>query len=297
MKYKERGSDRTFNIVNNIVLIIIFILVAYPLIYVISASFSDSTAIIQGRVKLFPVDFSLAGYKAVLEHKAILAGFGNSFFYMFVGTAVNVAMTVAIAYPLSREKLIGKRFISLMLIFTMVFNAGLIPNYLLVKSLGIMDTRAVMILPKSLDVWNVMIAITYFRTTIPKELLEASQIDGCDNFKFIRRIVLPLSKPILAVITLFYAVGHWNTFFDAMIYLKSANLRPIQLVLREILVNNKISLDMISNMDPQSLAAKENLAVLLKYSLIVVSSLPLMLLYPFIQKHFVKGIMVGSVKG
>lgn len=297
MKFRETGSDKVFNIVNNIVLIIIFLLVAYPLLYVVSASFSDSSAIIQGKVILFPVDFNFDGYKAVFEHKAILTGFGNSFFYMVVGTSLNVAMTVMLGYPLSRQNFFGKRVMSLMLVFTMIFNAGLIPNYLLIKQLGLLDTRAVMIIPKALDVWNVMIAITYFRTTIPNELLEASRIDGCDDFTFVRKVVLPLSKPIIAVITLFYAVAHWNTFFDAMLYLKSTDLRPLQLVLREILVNNQISLDMISSMDPQSLAAKENLAVLLKYSLIVVSSLPLMLLYPFIQKHFVKGIMVGSVKG
>lgn len=297
MNYKERGADKAFTVVNNIILFLLFILVAYPLIYVISASFSSSTAIIQGSVFLFPVDFSLEGYEAVFSYKSIMTGYGNSFFYMTVGTSVNIVMTIMLAYPLSRKKLRGKRFISLMLVFTMVFNAGLIPNYLLIRDLGLIDTRAVMIIPKAINVWNVMITITYFRTMIPDELLEASRIDGCDDITFIRAVVLPLSKPIIAVITLFYAVEHWNSFFDAMIYIKSTNLRPLQLVLREILVQNQISMDMISSIDPESLAVKENLATLLKYSLIIVSSLPLMMLYPFIQKHFVKGMMVGSVKG
>lgn len=297
MRYKERGADKAFSIVNNIVLGIIFILVAYPLVYVISASFSSPTAIIQGAVFLWPVEPNLEGYIAVLTNDAIMLGFGNSFFYMIVGTLVNISLTVLIAYPLSRTDFFGRRFMSLMLVFTMIFNAGLIPNYMLIKSLGLMDTRAVMIIPTALNVWNVMITITYFRTTIPKELLEASQIDGCDDFKFVRMIVIPLSKPIIAVITLFYAVEHWNSYFNALIYLKSASLRPLQIVLREILVQNQISIDMISSMDPEALAAKENLATLLKYSLIIISSLPLMILYPFIQKHFVKGIMVGSVKG
>lgn len=297
MNYKETGADKAFTFINYIVLTLLFIAVAYPLIYVISASFSSSSAIIQGKVFLWPVNINLDGYKAVFNYASIITGFGNSSFYMIVGTTFNITLTVMIAYPLSRQNLIGKRVISLMLVFTMIFNAGLIPNYLLIKNLGLLDTRAVMIIPKALNVWNVMITITYFRRTIPKELLEASQIDGCDDFKFIRMVVLPLSKPILAVITLFYAVEHWNAFFDAFLYIKSASLRPLQIVLREILVQNQISMDMISSIDPENLAVKENLATLLKYSLIIVSSLPLMLLYPFIQKYFVKGVMVGSVKG
>ncbi|QUI24685.1 carbohydrate ABC transporter permease [Vallitalea pronyensis] len=297
MNYKETGADKAFTFINYTVLTMLFIAVAYPLIYVISASFSSSSAIIQGKVFLWPVNFNLDGYKAVFNYASIMTGFANSSFYMIVGTSVNIALTVMIAYPLSRQNLIGKRVISLMLIFTMIFNAGLIPNYLLIDKLDLIDKRAVMIIPKALNVWNVMITITYFRRTIPKELLEASQIDGCDDFKFIRMVVLPLSKPILAVITLFYAVEHWNAFFDAFLYIKSASLRPLQIVLREILVQNQISMDMISSIDPENLAVKENLATLLKYSLIIVSSLPLMLLYPFIQKYFVKGVMVGSVKG
>jgi len=297
MKYRETGADKAFTVGNTMILAILFLLVAYPLIYVVSASFSSATAIIQGRVVLWPVEPSLEGYKAVFSYDYVLTGYKNSAFYMVVGTSINLLMTVMLAYPLSRKKMIGKRVISLMIVFTMIFNAGLIPNYLLVKQLGLMDTRWVMIIPKALNVWNVMIAITYFRTTIPEELLEASQIDGCDDFGFILKVVLPLSKPILAVLTLFYAVEHWNSYFDAMIYIKSSALQPLQIVLRDILVANEISLDMISSIDPKSLAAKENLATLLKYSLIIVSSLPLMLLYPFIQKHFVKGIMVGSVKG
>lgn len=297
MRYKETGRDKLFTITNLIVLSIIFIIVAYPLVYIISASFSNADAIVAGRVKFFPVEPTLAGYTAVFEHKGIMRGFYNSFFYMFVGTAFNIVMTILIAYPLSRDNVPGKRIISLMLVFTMMFQAGLIPNYLLIRQLNLIDTRWVMIIPKALNVWNVMITITYFRTTIPKELLEASQIDGCDDFNFVLRVVLPLSKPIIAVITLFYAVAHWNTFFDAMIYLSDATLQPLQLILRNILVQNQVSMDMLASIDPESLAQSERLAVLLKYSLIVVSSAPLMMLYPFIQKHFVKGMMVGSVKG
>lgn len=297
MKHKETGSDKVFTIVNHTLLILLFLIVAYPLTYIISASFSNADAIIAGRVRLLPVEPTLAGYKAVFAHNGIMRGFYNSFFYMTVGTAFNIVMTVLIAYPLSRERLWGKRFISLMLVFTMMFQAGLIPNYLLIRSLNMIDTRWVMIIPKAVNVWNVMITITYFRTTIPSELLESARIDGCDDVNFVTKIVLPLSKPILAVITLFYAVAHWNTFFDALIYINDISLKPLQLILRDILVKNQVSMDMVSSIDPESLAQSERLAVLLKYSLIVVSTTPLMILYPFIQKHFVKGIMVGSVKG
>lgn len=296
-KIKEQGSDLAFTIINYIILTIVFLIVAYPLIYVISASFSSSTSIIQGKVKLLPVDFSLEGYKAVLAYKAVITGYLNSFFYMIVGTTVNVICTIMIAYPLSRKDLKGKGIVVGMLVFTMMFNAGLIPNYLLNKSLHLIDTRWVMIIPKALNVWNVMITISFFKNTLPEELLEAARIDGCDDFTYIRKVVIPLSKAILAVITLYYAVDHWNSYFDAMLYVHNPSLRPLQLVLRDILVENKVSMDMLGSIDPEQLAVRENLAILLKYSLIIISSAPLMVLYPFVQKYFVKGVMVGSVKG
>ena len=295
--YKERGTDRAFTLVNYLVLILLFVIVAYPLLYVISASFSSSTAIIQGRVKLFPVEFNLKGYTAVFSNSQIVSGYMNSFLYMGVGTLLNVVMTICAAYPLSRMNLAGRKFITLMFIFTMIFNAGLIPNYILIKDLGLINLRAVMILPKALNVWNVMITISFFRSTIPNELLEASQIDGCNDFQFISKVVLPLSKPIIAVITLFYAVEHWNSFFDAMIYLSDASKFPLTIILRDILIKNQITAEMMTSIDPHSLAVKQNMAILLKYSLIIIASIPLMILYPFIQKHFVKGVMVGSVKG
>lgn len=297
IKIKEQGSDLVFTIVNYILISIVFLIVAYPLLYVISASFSSSTAIIQGRVKILPVDFTFEGYKAVFAYKAVISGYLNSIFYMVVGTVLNVACTIMIAYPLSRKDLRGRGIVVGMLIFTMMFNAGMIPNYLLNKSLHLIDTRWVMILPKALNVWNVMITVAFFKNTLPEELLEASKIDGCDDFTYIRKVVIPLSKAILAVITLYYAVDHWNSYFDAMLYVRKISLRPLQLVLRDILVENKVSMDMLGSIDPEQLAVKENLATLLKYSLIIVSSAPLMVMYPFVQKHFVKGVMVGSVKG
>lgn len=297
LKNKLLDKDFIFSLVNYIILFILFIVVAYPLIYVISASFSSSEAIIQGRVKLLPVDFSLAGYEAVFSNDAIWMGYGNSFFYMAVGTVLNVITTIMMAYPLTRKDLIGRKVLVGLLLFTMMFNAGLIPGYILIDKLGLIDTRMVMILPKLLNPFNVIITITYFKQSISDELREAAIIEGCDDITFIRKIVLPLSKSIIAVISLYYAVAHWNSYFDAMLFLKSVNLRPLQLVLRDILIQNQMSADMMTGMDPDSIEAKANLAILLKYSLIIVASMPLMMIYPFVQKHFVKGVMIGSVKG
>lgn len=294
---KLLDKDIQFNVINYMVLILLFVIVAYPLVYVISASFSSSSAIIQGRVKLLPVEFSLSGYEAVFSNKSIWMGYLNSFIYMSVGTVLNVVITIMLAYPLTRKDLVGKKFFIGMVLFTMLFNAGLIPNYMLINNLNLLDTRAVMILPKLINPFNAIITMTFFKTSIPDELREASVIDGCDDFTFIRVVVLPLSKSIIAVIALYYAVQHWNSYFDAMLYLKSTHLRPLQLVLRDILIQNQLSAEMMTGMDPDSLQAKENLAVLLKYSLIIVASLPLMVIYPFVQKHFVKGVMIGSVKG
>lgn len=290
-------SDKVFVIVNYIILAFIFIIVAYPIIYIISASFSSSKAIIQGRVKLFPVDISIEGYKAVFQYKSVWKGFSNSVFYTVVGTSLNIIMTVLMAYPLSRKDIMGKKVIMTLLIFTMMFNAGMIPNYLLIKSLHMVDTRASLIIPVAINAYNVIITITYFKTSISDSLLEASKLDGCSDFKFLIKIVIPLSKAVIAVITLYYAVSHWNSYFDAMLYINTPALKPFQIVLRDILVNNQMSNDMLAQMDPESIEIRENLAVLLKYSLIIISSLPMLIMYPFIQKNFVKGVMIGSVKG
>lgn len=295
--YKDTKADKVFNVVNYAVLAVILAIVAYPLIFVLSASLSDPLAILQGRVRLWPVDFSLQGYGTILEHKGITTGYANSFFYMGVGTCVNVLCTIMVAYPLSRADLKLRKVFTLLIVFTMIFNAGLIPNYMLIRSLGLINTRAVLIIPTAISAWNVMVTITYFKSNIPKDLLEAARIDGCNDINFIIKIVLPLSKPILAVIGLFYAVTHWNTYFNAMIYLSDKSKFPLQIILRDILIQNQISADMAMGADAETLIIKENLTMLLKYSLIVVSSIPLMLLYPFVQKYFVRGVMVGSVKG
>lgn len=292
---KETGSDRLFTIFNYVMLSIVLIVVLYPLIYVVSASFSSSSAVLSGKVWFWPVEPTLEGYKAVFKNAMVVKGFSNTIFYTLAGTAINLVLTVMAAYPLSRKDFSGRNFFMLVFVFTMLFNGGLIPTYLIVKDLGMIDTVWAMLIPAGLSVWNVIIMRTYFQTTIPSELLEASQLDGCTDFHFLRSIVLPLSGPILAVIALFYAVGHWNQYFNAMIYLKRSDLYPLQLVLRDILVQNEVNIEMLG--DAKTAAARQGLRELLKYSLIVVTSLPLLVVYPFLQKFFVKGVMIGSIKG
>lgn len=294
---KESPGDRVFTVINYVILVIVLLLVLYPLVYIVSASFSNARAVTSGRVWLWPVEPSLAGYVAIFKNKFLVSGFANSLFYTVAGTLLNVVLTVLAAYPLSRADLPYRRTITFIFYFTTLFSGGLIPTYLVVRQLGMLDTRWAMLLPGALSIWNVLIMRTYFQTTIPQELFEAAQLDGCDDFTYLMRIVLPLSGPILAVIALFYAIGHWNSYFNALIYLQRKELWPLQLVLREILIQNQIDPSMMAGMDPQQMAIRQALRELLKYSLIVVATLPLLLVYPFVQRHFVKGILLGSVKG
>lgn len=294
-KISESNGDKIFNIVNYTILSIFFLVVLYPLVYIVSASFSSTEAVISGKVWLWPVEPGLQGYKAVFEYKAIWSGFRNSLFYAVVGTALNVALTVIAAYPLARKDFVGRNIIMFLFVFTIMFSGGLIPTYLLVRNLGFLDTVWAMIFPTALSVFNVIITRTYFQTNIPQEMLEAAQVDGCNDFTFLRKIVIPLSGPIVAVITLFYAVNHWNSYFNALLYLKDRELFPLQLVLRSILIQNQIDPSMVIN--EEDLIARQGLADLLKYSLIVVATVPVLIIYPFVQKHFVKGVMIGSIKG
>ncbi len=291
---QETGFDRLFSLANYVVLAAITLVILLPLIYVVSASFSSPRAVIAGDVLLWPVEFSLEGYRAIFEHSRVWTGFANSLFYTVVGTVFNVVMTIIAAYPLSRQDLVGRRFITLLFIFTMLFSGGLIPTYMVVRDLGLLNTRLAMILPTGIGIFNLLITITFFRTTIPPELIEAARIDGADDFRTFLRIILPLARPIIAVLALFYAVAHWNSYFNALIYLKDQELFPLQLVLREILILNSVDASML--IDVEDLVAREGLRELLKYSLIIVASLPVLIIYPFVQKHFIKGMMIGSVK-
>lgn len=292
---RESVGDRVFLALIYIFLCCVLVAVLYPLLYIVSSSFSSAQAVVSGKVWLWPVDFSLMGYKVIFSNPAILTGYMNSIIYTLLGVSINVVMTVAIAYPLSRSTFVGRNLIMMLLVFTILFSGGLIPTYLTVKAVGILDTRWAMVLPGALSVFQVIVARTFFQSTIPKELGEAAELDGCSDIGFLWRVVLPLSKAIIAVLILFYAVGIWNAYFDALIYLKSPELYPLQIILRNILILNTI--DATALVDANQMAARQGLRDLLKYSLIVVATVPILCIYPFVQKYFVQGIMIGSVKG
>jgi multiple sugar transport system permease protein/putative aldouronate transport system permease protein len=269
--------------------------VLYPCIFVISASFSSGTAVQSGKVILFPVDFSLEGYKTVFHTATVWLGFRNSMFYTIVGTMINIVMTMTAAYCLSRHDLRGRNTIMLLFTFTMFFNGGLIPAYIVVQKLGILNSVWAMLLPGALSVFNLIVARTFIINTIPMELLEASQMDGCSDIMYYLKVVIPLSKAIIAVLVLFYGVGHWNAYFNAMIYLHDKKLYPLTLYLREILMASQIDPSTIQ--DPELQAKLADMVGVIKYALIVVSMIPVLIIYPVIQKYFVKGVMIGSVKG
>jgi len=294
-RIRETGADLAFTIINTTILLLFFLSVLYPLVYVLSASFSNPSDVVAGRVVLLPVNPTLRAYITIFQYERIWTGYMNSLFYAIVGTTVNVIMTIIAAYPLSRRDLVGRNPIMFLFVFTMLFSGGLIPLFITVNQVGLYDTRWALIIPQALSVWNLMIAVTYFRTSLPQELLEAAQLDGCNDFNYLWRIVLPLSTPIIAVLALFYAIGHWNQFFAAIIFLGNKDLFPLQIILRDILIQNTIDLNMIE--DVRVMAEKEGLRTLLKFALIVVASGPVMLIYPFVQKYFVQGLMIGAIKG
>lgn len=285
-------SERIFYGIVVVIVALFGICVLYPVVYIISSSFSSPKAVMSGNVLLLPVDFTLTGYKAVLRYDNVWVGFRNSLFYMGFGTAINLVMTTLAAYPLSRRDVPFKGIIMFLFTFTMIFNAGMIPNYLLIRDLGILNTVWAMLLPGAVAVYNMIVMRTFFMTSIPEDLLEASKLDGCTDFQYLCKVVLPLSKSILAVIVMYYAVGHWNAYFNAFLYLSDDRLYPLQIFLRDILISNQVGAEM---MDTYS----ENVGIeyVLKYALIVIATIPMMVIYPFVQKHFQKGVMIGAVKG
>lgn len=291
---REPLGDRLFLACIYIFLTLVLILVLYPLIYIASSSISSPLAVSSGKVWLWPVDISFLGYEVALQNKQVLWGYGNSLFYTVFATVISVTLTVMLAYPLSRKTFWGRSALMMFITFTMLFSGGLIPTYLVVKKLGMIDTRWALLIPQAIWVWQVIIARTFFQSSIPDELVEASEMDGCSDLRFLWSVVLPLSKPIVAVLCLMYAVGQWNAYFDALIYLKSQGLFPLQLALRNILILNTGS---SANIDAAELLRRQELADLMKYSLIMIASLPVLLIYPFVQGFFVKGMLIGSVKG
>lgn len=290
-----RADDKIFEIVNYTLLTLAMIIILYPVLYIVAASFSDPQAVISGEVYILPVRPTLSGYEAVFKNKKILTGFGNSIIYLVVGTLVNLVMTMLCAYPLSRKEFKARGFLSMFFVFTMYFSGGLVPSYMVVNKLGLANTRWAMIIPTAMSTYNMIICRTYMQNSIPDEMYEAAQIDGCTPWKYFIRIVTPLCKPILAVLTLYYGVAKWNNYFDAMLYLRDDTLQPLTIIMRDILIQNKVDMTMIG--DASNLAKLQGMSELLKYSTIVVASVPVMLLYPFVQKHLVKGVMIGAVKG
>lgn len=288
-------GDRMFYLISGLILTVIFLLILYPCIFVVPASFSSGTAVQSGKVVLWPVDISFVGYDTVFHNVNIWKGFMNSLFYTFFGTIINVALTMLAAYPLSRKDLVGRDKLMLFFTFTMFFNGGIITHYILVSKLGIIDTRWSMLLPGAMSIYNMIIARTFLQNSIPNELLEAAQLDGCTDIQYLFKVVLPLSKAVLAVLVLFYGVAHWNTYFNAMIYLRNRDLFPLTLFLKEILISGQIDPSTVS--DPELAEKVSQLAGVIKYSLIVVSMVPVMIIYPFVQKYFVKGVTIGAVKG
>lgn len=295
LKRMSRG-DVIFEVVNCFFLLLISVIILYPLIYVLSASFSDPMSVTSGKMILWPVDVTLDNYAQVFKNRNIVLGFRNSLIIMICGTALNLVLTILAAYPLSRRDLWGSGVLMKLITFTMFFSGGLIPSYLLVsKTLGLMNNWLALILPGAISVYNMIIMRTYFMTSVPYELQESAEIDGCSQFGTLLRIILPLSGPVIAVIGLYYAVGHWNSYFNALLYINNEAMAPLQLYLRKVLTLN--SSQNILEMGADEAARQAMRAETIKYSVIVVSSIPMLIIYPFVQKFFVKGVMIGAIKG
>ena len=313
MMKSQRGSikvkrdtsigDRTFVIVMYVVLILLLIVMLYPLIFVISASFSNPKAVAGGRMILWPVEPSLDGYKYLMQYTEIWSGYANTFFYTIVGTVLNLAATLPCAYAMSRRDLKGRQFLMVFFMITMYFSGGLIPGYLNVKQLGLLDTRTVILINGLVSTYNLIVCRTFFMTSIPMEIQEAAIIDGCDDFQIFNKIVFPLSKAITVVMALYYGVGRWNSYFTEMIYLKDRGKYPLQLFLREILTKSTFAQTAMAEgktfsvEEMMALIKQADTANMLTSGIRVISTAPMLLIYPFLQKYFEKGVMIGSVKG
>ena len=294
-KMRRSKSDLAFDIFNYVLLGLAALVVLYPLYFVVIAWFSDPDAINTGRVVLWPVGFNTMGYEKIFADAKIWRSYSNTIFYTLLGTTINIFLTMMFAYPLSRREFFGRKFLTFFMMFTLYFQGGLVPTYLLMQDINLYDTPWVMVLLPALNVFNVIIARTNIQNNIPEELYEAACLDGCSHLKYFWKVVFPLSKTIIAVLVLYYGVAHWNDYMNGLIYLRDEGLYPLQLVLRGILVQNQASASMMS--DVESMMAQQKAAELIKYGLIIVSALPVLVIYPFLQKYFEKGVMVGSVKG
>lgn len=296
---KQSWDDRIFDIATNLLLIFFVIIVLYPVYFVLVASFTDPVIVNRGELLLYPVKFTLEGYKKVFENSRVWTGYLNTIIYTAGSVVVGVSIVMMASYALSRKDLVGRGIIMKILVFTMYFSGGMIPLFLVVKRLGLLNTRWVIILLGSVSIYNIIVARSFLIANIPDELLDAAKIDGCGNGNFFFKVVLPLSKAVIAVIVMYIAVGQWNSYFNAMIYLSDSDKHPLQMFLREtlLIMSSLANFDASAAMDPEYIEQLKKMAQVLKYSLIVVSTAPIMCIYPFIQKYFVKGVMIGSVKG
>ncbi|MBP3361853.1 MAG: carbohydrate ABC transporter permease [Clostridia bacterium] len=295
MKVKENKTDRIFDVCNWSCIIIFFLIVLYPLYYIVIASVSDPQEVMNGNVLFAPAGLTLEGFKRVLAYEGMYIGYKNTVFYTVAGTIINLVVTLAAGYSLSRPDLYARKFFTSLFVMTMFFSGGLIPTFLIVKSYGMYNTIWPMLLLGAVNVWNLIITKSFFENNIPVSLLESAQLDGCDDMRFFFKMALPLSKAIIAVLTVYYAVGHWNSYFNAFIYLKDEDKFPLQLFLRQILLqnqfNDELSIESSNSMESMFIAES------MKYGMIILSTLPILMVYPFVQKFFVQGVMIGAIKG
>lgn len=293
-RIKDSHRDNISNVITYGLSGIMLLIILYPLYFVVIASFSDPSSVASGQVWLLPKGFTIDGYKELLKHNEIWRGYTNTILYTLVGTIIGLIVNISAAYALSRRDLVGRNFFMMMFVFTMFFNGGLIPTFLTIRDFHLYNTFTVMVLPFSVSVFDIIVARTFFQSSIPDELWDAAQIDGCGNLRYFVQIVLPLSKSIIAVLGLWIAVGLWNSYFNALIYLKDSSMYPLQIILRNILITNNMQSAMGSGEASQIALRNANL---MRYSVIIVSTVPIMCVYPFVQKYFNQGVMIGAVKG
>ncbi len=292
---KTSRGDRLFHVINACIMLIISVVIIYPIYYIILASVTDPTVVNTGKPLLIPGDFYLEGYKTAFRYKPLFTGFRNSVIYTALGTAISLVLTVPGAYALSRKDMKGRNVVMFLFTFTMFFSGGMIPSYMLVKELGLIGTMWSIVLPGAVSVYNLIVIKTFFQSNIPDELLEAAKMDGCSDIRFFLSVALKVSGTIIAVMVLFYAVGQWNSYFNAIMYLNSRARMPLQAVLRDLLIMNTVTNEL--PIDAKETVARMMRADQLKYCIVIISSVPMMILYPLVQKHFTKGVMIGSIKG
>lgn len=292
MKVRESGSDVVFNAVVKILMVLVILIMAYPLVLTVSCSFSAPKLVMQGDIWLLPEDVGIKSYLNVFKHDRLMTGFKNSIIYTLLATSVNLVLTTCAAYPLSRKDLVGRKVIFTIILFTMFFSGGSIPLFLVVKDLGMLNTPWAIVFPTAINTYNMIIMRTFFESTVPDELLDSARMDGCSDIRFLIKIVLPLSVPVICIMVMYYGVEHWNEFYAPLIYLSRRSMHPLQLVLREILMTASAAMTDAAGLTEQMYEVEG-----IKYATIVVSSIPMIVAYPFMQKYFRKGVMIGAVKG